>query len=68
MEKKRKGTMLRLSEQDLQAVLTIRAYYGITSDNQAIVTAINLVARQIEEGRPHAHHAPKGTPIPPPHK
>ena len=35
MEKKRKGTMLRLSEQDLQAVLKIRAYYGITSDNQA---------------------------------
>ena len=50
MEKKRKGTMLRLREQDLQAVLKIRAYYGITSDNQAIVAAINIVARQIEQG------------------
>jgi hypothetical protein len=50
MEKKRKGTMLRLSEQDLQAVLKIRAYYGIASDNQAIILAINLVARHIENG------------------
>ena len=48
MEKKRKSTMLRLSEQDLQAVLKIRAYYGIASDNQAIILAINLTARQIE--------------------
>ena len=48
MEKKRKGTMLRLSEQDLQAVLKIRAYYGIASDNQAMILAINLTARQIE--------------------
>ena len=56
MEKKRKGTMLRLSEQDIQAVLKIRAYYGIGSDNQAIITAINLVARQIEGGPPITPH------------
>ena len=50
MEKK-KATTLRLTEQDIQAILKIRQYYGIASDNQAIVLAINLVARQIEEGR-----------------
>lgn len=49
MEKKRKGTMLRLEEQDIQSILDIRKYYRITSDNQAIVFAINLVARQISE-------------------
>ena len=48
--------MLRLSEQDIQAVLKIRAYYGIGSDNQAIITAINLVARQIEGGPPITPH------------
>jgi len=57
--------MLRLSEQDLQAVLTIRQYYGITSDNQAIVTAINLVARQIEEARAPSLSTKKGTAFPP---
>ena len=51
MDTKRKGTMLRLTAQDLQAILKIRQYYGITSDNQAIVFAVNVVARQIEEGR-----------------
>ena len=51
MDKQRKATALRLREQDIQAILTIRQYYGIASDNQAIVLAINLVARQIEEGR-----------------
>jgi len=51
MKKTKKATMVRMDETDLQAVLTIRKYYGITSDNQAIILAINLVARQIEEGR-----------------
>ena len=40
MEKKRKSTTLRLTEQDIQAVLKIRQVYGIASDNQAIVFAI----------------------------
>jgi hypothetical protein len=63
MDTKRKGTMLRLTEQDLQAVLKIRQYYGITSDNQAIVFAVNVVARQIEEGRasvPNKEQSPYG--------
>ena len=51
MEKHREAAALRLTEQDIQAILKIRQYYGISSDNQAIVQAINLVARQIEEAR-----------------
>jgi hypothetical protein len=51
METQRKSTTLRLTAQDMQAILTIRQYYGIASDNQAIITALNVVARQIEEGR-----------------
>jgi len=51
MNTERKATTLRLTEQDIQAVLTIRQYYGCASDNQAIILALNLVARQIEEGK-----------------
>ncbi len=40
--------MVRLEEADLQAILKIRQYYGITSDNQAIILAIQLTARYIE--------------------
>jgi hypothetical protein len=50
MEKKRKSTTLRLTEQDIQAILKIRLAYGIASDNQAIVFAIRCTARQIEGG------------------
>jgi hypothetical protein len=54
MEKKRKSTTLRLTEQDIQAILKIRQYYGIASDNQAIILAIQFTARQIEGGTPAA--------------
>lgn len=49
MDKKRKATSLRLAEQDLQAILKIRAYYGIGSDNQAIVFALHFTANQLKE-------------------
>jgi hypothetical protein len=65
MEKKRKATALRLTEQDIQAILKIRQYYGITSDNQAIVFAVNLVARQIEEGRASSSTPKKEFDFPP---
>jgi hypothetical protein len=67
MDTQRKATALRLREQDIQAILTIRQDYGITSDNQALVLAINLLARQIEEGRAPSSQAPnKQRRIPPP--
>ena len=65
MEKKRKATALRLTEQDIQAILKIRQYYGITSDNQAIVFAVNLVARLIEEGRASSPAPKKECDFPP---
>ncbi len=67
MNIQRKATALRLTGQDIQAILKIRQYYGIASDNQAIVLAINIVARQIEEGRASSSQAPsKERSIPPP--
>jgi hypothetical protein len=51
MKKQRKATTLRLEEQDIKALETLKQYYGIRSDNQAILLAIQLIARQIEEGR-----------------
>jgi len=52
MEKKRKSTTLRLTEQDIQAILKIRQVTGIASDNQAIVFAIRFTARNLEKGEP----------------
>jgi hypothetical protein len=49
MEKKRKSTTLRLTEEDIQAILKIRQQYGIASDNQAIVFAIRETANRIEK-------------------
>jgi hypothetical protein len=49
MATKRKTTTLRLSEQDLKAVLTIRLLTGITSDNQAIIFAIHTTANQLQQ-------------------
>ncbi len=41
--------MVRLSDQDLQAILTIRRQTGIRSDNQAIVYAIHFTANALEQ-------------------
>ena len=49
MEKKRKATTLRLSEQDIKAILAIRLRTGITSDNQAIIFAIHATANQLQQ-------------------
>jgi hypothetical protein len=62
MKKQRKATTLRLEEQDIKALETLKQYDGIGSDNQAIILAIQLVARQIEEGRASSPAPEKGTP------
>lgn len=55
MEKKRdpgsprKATMVRLSEEDLRALLALRMQTGIRRDNQAIVSAIRFTARHLEQ-------------------
>ena len=48
--KQRKAKLMRLTEQDIQAILKIRQAYGIASDNQAIIYAIHVTARQLEQG------------------
>ena len=45
MEKTR--TTIRLEEQDREAIAAIKAYYGITSDNDAIRFALRKVQREI---------------------
>ncbi|HET8852607.1 MAG TPA: hypothetical protein VFN02_08770 [Ktedonobacteraceae bacterium] len=52
MERHRKTTTLRLTEQDIQAILKIRQAYGIASDNQAIIFALRFTARHIEKEGP----------------
>jgi hypothetical protein len=55
MEKKLKQTMIRLSEDDLKALLTIRMQTGIRSDNQAIIFAIRWAAKHLgQEGETRA--------------
>ena len=49
MEKKLKQTMVRLSEDDLKALLAIRMQTGIRSDNQAIIFAIRWTANHLEQ-------------------
>ena len=58
-KKKRKATMVRLSEDDLHAILVIRMQTGITSDNQAIVYALHRTAKCLEgeQARAKATHA-----------
>jgi len=49
MEKKRKATTIRLSDEDIKALLLIRLHYGLASDNQAIILAIHSTAKQLEQ-------------------
>ena len=49
MDKKRKTTTIRLSDEDIKAILAIRLQYGLASDNQAIIFAIRTTANQLEK-------------------
>jgi len=48
METKRKTTTIRLSDEDMQAILAIRMQYGLASDNQAIIFAVRSIANQLQ--------------------
>jgi len=52
MRRQRKATTLRLEEKDIKALETIKQHYGIVSDNQAVILAIQVTAKQIEGGTP----------------
>ena len=45
---KRGEGSVRLSDEDMQAILAIRMQYGLTSDNQAIIFAIRSIANQLQ--------------------
>jgi len=49
MEKKRKATTIRLSDEDIKAILLIRLNYGLASDNQTIILAIHSTAKHLEQ-------------------
>ena len=42
---------IRLTEQDHQAIATIREQYGLTSDSEAIRFALHILAREIRQQR-----------------
>jgi hypothetical protein len=47
-----KAKTIRLTEQDKQAIATIRVYYGLTSDNEAIRFALSKVWREVQQATP----------------
>jgi Arc/MetJ family transcription regulator len=55
MKKPRMITTIRIDEQDREAIEAIKAYYGITSDNDAVRFALRTVWR----GIPSAHPLPQ---------
>ncbi len=57
MEKPLKARTIRLTEQDEEAIVALKAYYGITSENEVIRLALRAALREIT-----------GNPSPPPQK
>jgi hypothetical protein len=57
MNKQRKAKTIRLTEQDEQAIAALKAYYGITSENEVIRLALQVALREIKKN---------GTPVPKP--
>jgi hypothetical protein len=49
MQKSQKAKTIRLTEQDKVAIASIREYYGLTSDNEAIRFALSKVLREIQQ-------------------
>ncbi len=49
MQKSQKAKTIRLTEQDKVAIASIRDYYGLTSDNEAIRFALHKVLREIQQ-------------------
>ena len=49
MEKKQKARTVRFNQQDSEALATIRRYFGLTSDNEAIRLALQRTVREIEQ-------------------
>ena len=63
MDKQLKARTVRLTEQDEEAIAALKAYYGITSDNEIIRLALRAALREIT-GNPSP--APQKERLPPP--
>jgi hypothetical protein len=55
MDKKRKQTTMRFSEQDIEAIARIRELYGCISDTAAVRLALQIAVRQ-EQTQPITPH------------
>ena len=64
MDKQLKARTVRLTEQDEEAIAALKAYYGITSDNEIIRLALRAALREIT-GNPSP--APQKERLLPPH-
>jgi len=53
MDKQLKARTVRLTEQDEEAIVALKAYYGITSENEVIRLALRAAVREIT-GNPSA--------------
>ena len=49
MQKPQKAKTIRLTEQDRQAIVRLRDYYALSSDNEAIRFALKQALRAIEQ-------------------
>jgi hypothetical protein len=48
METRRKAKTVRLTPHDYEAIAALKAYYGITSDNEVIRLALQAALREIK--------------------
>ncbi len=48
MEKKRTARTIRLTEQDHEAILSLKEYYGLTSENEVIRMALPMALREMQ--------------------
>ncbi len=55
-----KAKTIHLTEQDKQAIAAIRAYYGLTSDNEAIRFALSKVWREVQRSTPSHSNKERG--------
>ena len=66
MEKKRKARTLRLTEQDHEAILTLKEYYGLSSENEVIRMALRMALREMQRAVSPSPTPNKEGRIPPP--
>jgi Arc/MetJ family transcription regulator len=65
MDKHQRARTVRLTEQDEEAIAALKAYYGITSENEVIRLALRAALREItgnpssapQSARAQAKHA-----------